>query len=153
MLKTPSFITHWFKDNNESQVNMVKHMCKSKARSEWRTEIKYFSSYPEVEANFSKEWATVAIREQRQFMNLTWIYSYWSSCIDLLVVFVDFQVKFDLQHLYLVFMREYVILNYINFDGGAEYFWKWCWWAWGCVLEGILRGFGEYGRQNCGWDN
>ena len=44
--------------------------------------------------------------------------SYHSSCLDLPVALVDCQVGGYPPRLYHVCQGEYVLLNYINFDGG-----------------------------------
>ena len=50
-------------------------------------------------------------------INLMMVCNYRSSCLDLTVVLVDFQVEGCPSRLHRVFQGDYVILNYIDFDG------------------------------------
>ena len=81
--------------------------------------------FPVSEANFFSKKNTVflstaAKKQQRRLTNMTnptMVCSYHSSCIDLPVALVGFQVDGCPSRLNHVCQGEYVLLNYIDFDG------------------------------------
>ena len=66
---------------------------------------------------------TADIKQKQRLMYLTYptmVCSYHSSCIDLPVALVDFQTEGSPSRFHHVCQGEYVILNYIDFDGAEQ---------------------------------
>ena len=81
---------------------------------------------------------TAAIKQQQRLKNLTnptMVCSYRSSCLDLHVALVDFQVEGCPSRLHHVCQGEYVAMNDINIDGGGKKIYR------NCVDE--IRGHGK----------
>ena len=51
IFKPPYLLTQGFKENNNAQDNILKHMCNFGEQEVWRDGIRYVSSYPDVDTS------------------------------------------------------------------------------------------------------